>query len=333
MALDERPHSRRSNLIEADNASEPTQEKGKSLVELLVGDSDLNTLAQKFNLDPEMSEKIFIPLLSLLDKYEIGKSLTSSTQLESATNTFEIIRDVAPIVKGAAEFISGRRAELESDDLAFLQAIQDSQNDASLFDDEELFSVGESVEETPAQSQQPPAPDVNFDSFSNKDWGDFWATSTGADEEPTYINNDLTKSMQSQQDALSNWAQQESVELRKKQEREQTGGFVALGDSGDFFDLGADLAAGLASTFAENNQTDFGIIDVTELAQEAGLSMTDIAESDSQRKINDEATADVVEQDFTVNVEEFENDFTPIDYDSFDIPDDAENYDPLHISG
>ena len=100
-------------------------------------------------------------------------------------------------MKGAAEFISGRRAELESDDLAFLQAIQDSQNDASLFDEEELFSVGESVEETPAQPQQPPiVPDVNFDSFSNKDWGDFWATSTGADEEPTYINNDLTKSMQ-----------------------------------------------------------------------------------------------------------------------------------------
>ena len=333
MALDERPHSRRSNLIEADNASEPTQEKGKSLVELLVGDSDLNTLAQKFNLDPEMSEKIFIPLLSLLDKYEIGKSLTSSTQLESATNTFEIIRDVAPIVKGAAEFISGRRAELESDDLAFLQAIQDSQNDALLFDEEELFSVGESVEETPAQPQQPPVPDVNFDSFSNKDWGDFWATSTGADEEPTYINNDLTKSMQTQQDALSNWAKQESVELRKKQENAQYGGLTPLGDSGDFFDLGADLAAGLASTFAENNNTEFGIIDVTELAKEAGLSMSDIADGDSQRKINNEATADVVEQDFTVNLEEFENDFTPIDYASFDVPEDAENYDPLHITG
>jgi len=31
---------------------------------------------------------------------------------------------------------------LESDDLAFLQAIQESQTDASLFDDEELFSIG-----------------------------------------------------------------------------------------------------------------------------------------------------------------------------------------------
>ena len=333
MALDDRPRPRRSNLIEADNPSELTQEKGKSLVELIVGDSDLNALAQKFNLDPEMSEKILIPLLSLLDKYGIGESFTSSTQLESATNTFEIIRDVAPIVKGAAEFISGRKSELESDDLAFLQAIQESPNDASLFAGEELFSVGESVVETPLQPQQPTEPEVEFESFSNKDWGDFWATSTGADEEPTYINNDLTKSMQSQQDALSNWAKQESVELRKKQETAQYGGLTPLGDSDNFFDLGADLAAGLASTFAETNQTEFGIIDVADLAKEAGLSMTDIAHSDSQRKINDEATADVVEQDFTVDVEEFENDFTPIDYGSFDVPDEAENYDPLHISG
>ena len=46
-----------------------------------------------------------------------------------------------------------------------------------------------------------------------------------------------------------------------------------------------------------------------------------------------EATADVVEQDFTVNIDEFETDSSPIDYTSFDVPDDAENYDPLHISG
>ena len=334
MALDERPTSRRSNLIQEDNPSEPIKEKGKSLVELLVGDSDLNTLAQKFNLDPEMSEKIFVPLLSLLDKYGVGESFTQSAKLESASNTFEIIRDVAPIVKGAAEFISGRKSELESDDLAFLEAIQNSQNDASLFDDEELFSVGESVVETPAQQQkQPIEPEVNFDSFSNKDWGDFWATSTGADQEPTYINNDLTKSMQNQQDALSNWAKQESAELRKKQENAQYGGLVALGDSDNFFDLGADLAAGLASTFAENNNTEFGIIDVTELAKEAGLSMNDIADGDSQRKINNEATADIVEQDFTINMSDFEPESAPIDYTSFDVPDDAENYDPLHISG
>ena len=65
MALEDRPKSRRSNLIEPENTTESPQKKGKSLVELLVGDSDLATLAQKFNLDPEMSDKIFIPLLSL----------------------------------------------------------------------------------------------------------------------------------------------------------------------------------------------------------------------------------------------------------------------------
>lgn len=331
-------NNHKSNLIEPDipksnNHSQP--KKGKSLVEMLAGDDDLNALAKKFNLDPEMSEKIFVPLLSLLDKYGIGESFTSSPQLESATNTFEIIKDVAPIVKSAAEFISGRRSQLESDDLAFLQAIQESQNDASLFDDEELFSVGETVNESSQQPQpQPQQPTVNFETFSNRDWGDFWADATGANQEPEYINNDLTKSMQTQQDALNNWAKQESVELRNKQEQERTGGFLSTSEgSGGFFDLGADLTAGLASTFAENNQTEFGIIDVTTLAKEAGLSMNDIAESDSQRKINNEQIADVVEQDYSIDLEEFETDFTPIDYTEFDVPEDAENYDPLHITG
>ena len=41
----------------------------------------------------------------------------------------------------------------------------------------------------------------------------------------------------------------------------------------------------------------------------------------------------MVEQEFSINIEEFENDSKSIDYTSFDVPDDAENYDPLHISG
>ena len=146
---------RRRNLIEKDeftSSSNPKSEKkGKSLVEALLGDSEnFKLVAERFNLDPEMSEKIVVPLLSLVDKYGIGESITSSPQLESASNTMEIIRDVAPVVRGAAEFISGRRAELESDDLAFLEEIKKSQSvsDASLFnseEDDELFTIGESV--------------------------------------------------------------------------------------------------------------------------------------------------------------------------------------------
>ena len=108
-----------SDLIQKEKL--PTQEpkkeekpkKGKNLVELLTGGDDIGEFARKLNLDPEMAEKMLVPLLSLLDKYGVGETLTSSPRMESATNAFEIIRDVAPVIKGAAEFISGRRAELE----------------------------------------------------------------------------------------------------------------------------------------------------------------------------------------------------------------------------
>ena len=124
--------------------------KGKNIVELLTGGEDIGEFARQLNLDPEMAEKMLVPLLSLLDKYGVGETLTASPKVESATNAFEIIRDVAPVVKGAAEFISGRRAELESTDLEFLEKIKASQGvaDASLFDDEDdLFMVGESIDE------------------------------------------------------------------------------------------------------------------------------------------------------------------------------------------
>ena len=143
--------------------------KGKNIVELLTGGEDIGEFARKLNLDPEMAEKMLVPLLSLLDKYGVGESITASPRVESATNAFEIIRDVAPVVKGAAEFISGRRAELESTDLEFLERIKASQGvaDASLFDeeDEDLFMVGESVNEEPivqTPTEPEPAPlDLN----------------------------------------------------------------------------------------------------------------------------------------------------------------------------
>ena len=108
--------------------------KGKNIVELITGGEDIGDFARQLNLDPEMAEKMLVPLLSLLDKYGVGETVTASPRMEQATNAFEVIRDVAPVIKGAAEFISGRRAELESTDLEFLERIKESQGvaDASL---------------------------------------------------------------------------------------------------------------------------------------------------------------------------------------------------------
>jgi hypothetical protein len=320
-----------SDLIQKDKPDpvhekrEEKPKKGKNIVELLTGDDDIGEFARKLNLDPEMAEKMLIPLLSLLDKYGVGESISASPKMESATNAFEIIRDVAPVVKGAADFISGRKAELEATDLAFLEQIKEAQGvaDAALFDDddEELFSVGESIEvdDTPAPA---PAPQIDFTGFREKDWGDFFLEASGADKnEDYYLNNELTDSLTQQLDAVNSWAAQESVELREEQKKKEEGFGLSL-------DLGADL--NLADTFAEGMVTDFAIIDVASLAAESGLSVNDVMEGDSQRKINNETEEEYNTE--PIDLTEFAEPEKEVDYTQFDIPKDAEDYDPLHIS-
>lgn len=162
---------RRDSLIQKEEREIPKKEepkkKGKSFVEMLTGDEDIGNFARQLNLDPELSEKLLVPLLSLLDKYNIGENVTANPRIESAVSTFEVIRDVAPVIKGAAEFVSGKKAELEADDMAYLEAIRQSQSvtDASLFEDEELFMMSEEEEEevyeAPAPVPQAPAPAFN----------------------------------------------------------------------------------------------------------------------------------------------------------------------------
>ncbi len=129
------------------------------------------------------------------------------------------------VIKGAAEFISGRRAELESTDLAFLEQIKEAQGvaDASLFDDDEdeLFTVGEAVEEVvdvvevPSEPQPEP---LDLNSFDAKDWGNFFATDGAmVPQEKKYdiVNNDLTAALDAQHNAVEAWAKQEGVVVRE----------------------------------------------------------------------------------------------------------------------
>lgn len=317
------------NLIEKDSFKNSSQnkKKGKSLVEALLGESEnFNQIAERLNLDPEMTQKIIVPLLSILDKYGIGESITSSSHLESASNTMEIIRDVAPVVKGAAEFISGKRAELKSDDIAFLEEIKKSQmiSDASLFaEDEELFTIGESI-----NSVKKPVPEVNvpnFNSFQKSDWGNFWADATGANRKKSFLENDLTNQMEKQQRELEEWT---NAELGTRNARAGQHTVKNEGVGGNF-NLGEGA---FRDTFSEGMSNSFNIIDVSALAKEAGLSVDEVMEGDSQNKMYGIEK----EQSFEIDLTEFEEDEsnnTAIDYSQFDVPEDAENFDPLHIKG
>jgi len=136
-----------------------------------------------------------------------------------------------------------------------------------------------------------------------------------------YLNNELTDSLTQQLDAVNSWAAKESVEIREEMKKKEEG-----------FGLSLDLGEGLnlADTFAEGMVTDFSIIDVASLAAESGLSINDVMEGDSQRKINNETEEEYNTE--PIDLTEFAEPEKEVDYTQFDIPKDAEDYDPLHIS-
>ena len=318
--------------------------KGKNIVELLTGGEDIGEFARKLNLDPEMAEKMLVPLLALLDKYGVGETMTASPKVESAANAFEIIRDVAPVVKGAAEFISGRRAELESTDLAFLEQIREAQGiaDASLFEDDEdeLFTVGESVIEEPiVETPSEPEPEpLDLNSFNSKDWGNFFATEgsmVATEKKYDIVNNDLTAALDAQQNAVEQWAKQEGMAVREQVNKSKGLGNLDMNVRTDYQNMeigGAD--AGVAHTFTEvkgMNEDAFAIVDVSDLAANQGLSMNEIMEGDSQRKINRESQEEWIAE--PIDVSEFIPADEPIvDYADLEVPEAAEEYDPLHIA-
>jgi len=331
----------REELPKQEPKKEEKPKKGKNIVELLTGGQEVGDFARQLNLDPEMAEKMLVPLLSLLDKYGVGETVTASPRVEAATNAFEVIRDVAPVIKGAAEFISGRRAELESTDLEFLQKIKESQgvSDASLFDDDDdLFMVGESVVEEPIEQAPvaPPAPALDLNSFDANDWGTFFSSEGSmkpTEKKYDIVNNELTDTLDAQHNAVEAWAKQEGMAIREKVSKKTQGANYDLGVRTDFHNMElGNPDAGVPATFTEvqgMNENAFAIVDVSDLAQSQGLSMNEIMEADSQRKINNEANEEWETE--PIDITEFVEDKPIIDYDNLEVPEAAEKYDPLAI--
>lgn len=120
------------------NKKEPT----KSLLESLSGSDDAAALANKFNLEPDMTERVLVPLLNFLDKYGVGSSVVESGAGQTATNLLEFVNDVTPVIKNGLDYFNGKKQGLDEDDMAFLQKISDAQDSGDMG----LF-IGEPVEE------------------------------------------------------------------------------------------------------------------------------------------------------------------------------------------
>lgn len=316
----------RDSLIQKEEREIPKREepkkKGKSFVELLTGDEDIGQFARQFNLDPEMSEKLLVPLLALLDKYNVGENVTANPRVESAFNAFEVIRDVAPVVRGAAEFVSGKRAELEADDMAYLEAIRQSQSvtDASLFDDdEELFLMSDEPEPEPTPQPTQQAPPPSFNTFGANDWSSFFSEATGYKENDP-LDNPLTRELEATANAVNAWASQQTNAIETPKKEKDYTNAPSL----------SDMTTGMPDTITGMANTEFAIIDINQLAKESGLSVNDVMEGDSQRKINGQ------EEDF--NDEPFDltglqPEENPLEVDYSIVPENAEEYDPFTVAG
>ena len=149
------------------------------------------------------------------------------------------------------------------------------------------------------------------------------------------LNNELTDTLDAQHSAVEEWAKKEGIVVREKVNKEKMGGDnLDLNVRTDYqnMELG-NPNAGVPSTFSEvqgMNTDAFAIVDVSELAETQGLSMNEIMEGDSQRKINNEANEEWVSE--PIDVSEFIPEDEPMEFDEIEVPESLEEYDPLHIT-
>jgi len=133
------------------------KEKQKSLMEMLVGSNNQADLARKFNVDPDMSDKVLVPVLNFLDKYGVGDSISDSPTEQTAGSLIEFLTDVTPVVKNAMEYFAGKQKELSDEDRDFLNQIKEAQStgDMGLFIGETMEPIGEEVQSEPEVKPMP----------------------------------------------------------------------------------------------------------------------------------------------------------------------------------
>lgn len=138
------------------SASTSSKKKGGGIAEALGAD-DIGSLARKFDLDPELGEKVLVPLINFLDKYGVGDAVNDSPTVSSILSLAEFWNDISPVVQNATQYFGGKQKDLSEDDKAFLDRIREAQQETA---DMTLFQEGDSIGET--VEPEPPAPPVEL---------------------------------------------------------------------------------------------------------------------------------------------------------------------------
>jgi uncharacterized protein YidB (DUF937 family) len=158
----------KSSDTDSDKSSDSKKKSSSSAsVAGMFGASDMAELTRKFNLDPEMGERVLVPLVNFLEKYGVADAVDTSPTASRLLNLAEFWNDIAPVVRNASDFFGGRKQTLDDSDKEFLERIRAAQNDSAdmtLFQSDDdspaptgsgFVNIGESVETAPAPAPEP----------------------------------------------------------------------------------------------------------------------------------------------------------------------------------
>lgn len=143
----ERPTPKKKNDVEVPEVN---------LIDLISDDESLGGLSAKIN--PELRSKVLIPLANVLDKYGMSEKIVASDTTQSTVGLLTLLNDIAPVIKGLADYVSGQKNALTSEDQLFLEQIRDAQESgdfSELFAGGDLNDIGDTSEEAPHSNYHP----------------------------------------------------------------------------------------------------------------------------------------------------------------------------------
>ena len=103
------------------------------------------------SLNPELKEQVIVPLTNLIEKYGIANEISGSPTAQNTANLLSLLVDVAPVIKGISDYVSGKKNSLDAEDKQFLENIMNSQEGG---DFSELF-IGEETTEAVVEEKNP----------------------------------------------------------------------------------------------------------------------------------------------------------------------------------
>ena len=73
--------------------------KSNASLASVLGADDVASLTRKYDLDPELGERVLVPLVNFLDKYGVGDAVNESPTVSGIMSLAEFWNDIAPVVK------------------------------------------------------------------------------------------------------------------------------------------------------------------------------------------------------------------------------------------